>query len=125
MALVDKVAKRVIDGNQKDEEESRSPCAVDNAEVAYNALRDQINNSSADNPLIIVAAGPMQVVGEAINRANLDKRQFVSLVSHSKWNNEHSDKPSDIFWDRHSGWTFQEIIDTFSGNQTEPARFHE
>lgn len=32
MALVDKVAKRVIDGNQKDEEESRSPCAVDNAE---------------------------------------------------------------------------------------------
>lgn len=32
MALVDKVAKRVIDGNQKDEEESRSPCAVGNAE---------------------------------------------------------------------------------------------
>lgn len=32
MALVDKVAKRVIDGNQKDEEEPRSPCAVDDAE---------------------------------------------------------------------------------------------
>ena len=31
-ASIDKVAKRVIDGNQKDEEESRSPCAVDNAE---------------------------------------------------------------------------------------------
>ena len=32
MALVDKAAKRVIDGNQKDEEESRSPCAVNDAE---------------------------------------------------------------------------------------------
>ena len=32
MASIDKVAKRVIGGNQKDEEESRSPCAVDNAE---------------------------------------------------------------------------------------------
>ena len=92
-------------------------CAVDNAEVAYNALRDEINKSSADNPLILVAAGPMQVVGEAINRADFDKRQFVSLVSHSKWNNEHSDKPYDIFWDRHSGWTFQEITDNFSGKR--------
>ena len=32
MASIDKVAKRVIDGNQEDEEEFRSPCAVDNAE---------------------------------------------------------------------------------------------
>lgn len=90
-------------------------CAVDNAEVAYVALRDVINESSEENPLFILAAGPMQVVGEAINRADIDKRQFVSLISHSGWNNNHSDKPSKAYWDSHSGWTFQEISDRFSG----------
>ncbi len=92
-------------------------CAVDNAEVAYNALRDEINKSTADNPLIIIAAGPMQVVGEAINRAEKEKRQFVTLVSHHPWNDRHSDDPSSKFWDKHSGWTFQEIEDGFSGSE--------
>lgn len=89
-------------------------CAVDNAEVAYNAIRDEINKSSKDNPLILIAAGPMQVVGEGINRADKEKRQFISLVSHSRWNNEHSDKPyMKTDWDRHSGWTFKEIEEEF------------
>lgn len=89
-------------------------CAVDNAGVAYNAMRDEINKSSADNPLIIIAAGPMQVVGEAINRADKDKRQFVTLISHSNWNNVHSDNPTKKFdWDEHSGWTFKEIEEQF------------
>ena len=56
----------------------------------------------------------MQVVGEAINRADKEKRQFVTLISHSQWNNRHSDNPSKAEWDEHSGWTFQEIIDNFS-----------
>jgi len=90
-------------------------CAVDNREVAYRALRDEINKSSAGNPLIIIAAGPMQVVGEAISRADVSKRQYVSLISHSGWNDNHSDKPHKAFWDDHSGWTFQEIKDSFSG----------
>jgi hypothetical protein len=89
-------------------------CAVDNPEVAYNLMRDEINKSSADNPLIVIAAGPMQVVGEAISRADKNKRQFVSLVSHSKWNNRHSDNPyMKTNWDRHSGWTFKEIQEEF------------
>jgi hypothetical protein len=91
-------------------------CAVDNAEVAYTALRDVINESTADNPLIIIAAGPMQVVGEAINRADQNKRQFASLVSHSNWNNMHSDKHGKEYWDIHTGWTFQKIKDSFSGD---------
>ena len=41
-------------------------CAVDNAEVAYRAMRDAINQSSAEDPLIIIAAGPMRVIGEAL-----------------------------------------------------------
>ncbi len=91
-------------------------CAVDNPELAYNALRDKINESTRDNPLIIIAAGPMQVVGEAINRAEISKRQFVTLISHSEWNNRHSDKPENTFWDVHTGWTFKEISDSFSDN---------
>lgn len=86
-------------------------CAVDDAEKAYNAMRDEINGSTQKNPLIIIAAGPMQVVGEAISRADVRKRQFVTVISHSKWNNEHANKPSN--WENHSGWTFKAIQDSF------------
>jgi hypothetical protein len=92
-------------------------CAVDNAEVAYMALRDVINESTEENPLIILAAGPMQVVGEAISRADVSKRQFVTLISHAGWNDNHSDKPNNVYWENHSGWTFQEIKDNFSGDE--------
>ena len=92
-------------------------CAVDNAEVAYNSLRKVINASSEENPLIIIAAGPMQVVGEAINRADVSKRQYVTLISHSGWNDNHSDKPHKQYWDIHSGWTFKEIKSNFSSDE--------
>lgn len=95
-------------------DKSKFVCAVDNAEVAYTAMRDAINESTAENPLFIIAAGPMQVVGEAINRSDVSKRQFVTLISHSNWNNNHSDSPSKKYWDVHSGWTFKEIIESFS-----------
>lgn len=91
-------------------------CAVDNAEVAYTALRDVINESTAENPLIIIAAGPMQVVGEAINRSDVSKRKYVTLISHSNWNNNHSDNPSQKYWDVHSGWTFKEILENFTND---------
>lgn len=95
-------------------DKTRFICAVDNAEVAYNAVRDEINKSSAENPLIIVLGGPVHVVGEGINRAEQTKRQFVTLVSHGLWNDIHADNPSKSDWDIHSGWTWQEIIDAFS-----------
>lgn len=92
-------------------------CAVDNAEVAYTELSKVINASTAEDPLIIIAAGPMQVVGEAINRSDISKRQFVTLISHSGWNDNHSDKPHKQFWDTHSGWTFKEIKNKFSNSE--------
>ena len=92
-------------------------CAVDNAEVAYTAMRDEINKSSEENPLIIIAAGPMQVVGEAISRADVSKRKYVKLISHSGWNDNHSDKPHKQFWDTHTGWTFNEIKSAFSNEK--------
>ena len=91
-------------------------CAVDNAEIAYTALRNVINESTAENPLIIIAAGPMQVVGEALSRADKSKRQYVTLISHSGWNNNHSDHPAKKYWDVHTGWTFKEIINAFSND---------
>ena len=114
-------------------DKSRFLCAVDHPERAYEAMKEVINKSSVDDPLIILAAGPMQVVGEALNRADKDKRKFVTVVSHSWWNNEHSDWWSDDVdrpfpllkateWDGHSGWTFEEMKATFGtekgGNAT-------
>jgi hypothetical protein len=98
-------------------EKTRFVCAVDNAIVAYHTLRDEINKSSEENPLFIIAAGPMQVVGEAINRAEKEKRRFVTLISHSNWNNNHSDQPGNAEWDQHTGWTFQEIKDSFASSE--------
>ncbi len=103
---------------------TRFVCAVDNAEVAYAALRDEINKSTADDPLIIVAAGPMQVVGEAINRANVEARKYITVVSHSNWNDRHADNPhKKNFWDQHSGWTFNEMREAFGTESGGSAKF--
>jgi len=87
-------------------------CAVDNPEVAYNTVCKEINKSSASNPLIIIEAGPMQVTGEAINRADKSKLKYVTLITHSNWNNNHANKP-DGGWDIHTGWTFDQIKEQF------------
>jgi hypothetical protein len=92
-------------------------CAVDNAEVAYNALRDEINRSTAENPLIIIAAGPVHVIGEAVSRAEKEKRRFVTVISHGRWNEYHADRPIKAWWDVHSGWTLQEMEDKFSTSE--------
>ncbi len=96
-------------------------CAVDNAEVAIRAMRDAINASSEENPLIIIAAGPMEVVGEALNRSEFHKRKYITVLSHSWWNDNHSDHPyikndaEKLWWDNHSGWTFKEMREEFEG----------
>ncbi len=50
-----------------------------------------INASTASDPLWIVAAGPMETVWRALNGAQASKRQYVYVVSHSKWNQNHAD----------------------------------
>lgn len=90
---------------------SRFMEAVADPNKAYNAMADAINKSSAGNPLFIVAAGPMQVVGEGLNRAQESKLQYVTVISHSKWNDNHSDRPSS--WENHSGWTWNEMNNKF------------
>jgi len=84
-------------------------CAVDNPEVAYETLKDQINLSSNENPLFIVIAGPTQVIGEAMSRSNITNRKFVTIITTIEaWNNTHSDKPY-LLWENHTGWTLNKI----------------
>lgn len=90
-------------------------CAVDCAETAYRAMTEEINKCSVDNPLIIIAAGPLQVVGEAISRADKSKLKFVTFISHGRWNNKHADNPANIYWDKHSGWTWDMLTAQFGG----------
>ncbi len=96
-------------------------CAVDDPEVAYEAMKREINRSTKRNPLIIVGAGPMQVIGEALNRAEPKALKYVTLLSHSDWNNVHADEPHSQFkgthryqeWDQHEGWTWSEMKEKF------------
>ena len=115
---------------------SQFVCGVDDPEAAYEAMAAEINKSSAENPLIILAAGPMQVVGEGLNRSNRDKRQYVTVISHSWWNNEHSDWWSDDIDrpfpsvkekanDMHSGWTFVEMREAFESKKGGRTKFIE
>lgn len=92
--------------------------AVEDPEAAYNAMCDEIVKSTKNNPLFIIAAGPMQVVGEALNRAIQKKPKalkYVTIISHSTWNDRHSDKPmmKDNHHSKaeteHSGWTWKEM----------------
>ncbi len=91
--------------------------AVEDPEKAYNAMRDEILKSTEEDPLFILAVGPMQVVGEALDRAyakDPNALNYVTVISHSDWNDEHADKPYVQSHHKHkeephSGWTWKEM----------------
>ncbi|TDQ18700.1 hypothetical protein DFQ04_0505 [Algoriphagus boseongensis] len=85
--------------------------AVTAQNFAIIELTTQINSSSAKDPLTIIAAGPMEIVGTALNEADSTKLKYVRLISHSTWNDEHADKPYD--WEKHTGWTWEKIKEQF------------
>jgi hypothetical protein len=90
-------------------------CAVDIPELAYEALKAEINRSTADDPLFIIASGPVHVIGEAMARADSSKRQYVTLITMDNcWNNDHADKPYS-WWEHHNGWTMQKMERLFAG----------
>jgi len=53
---------------------------------AIESIKNAINNSSADNPLYYVLAGPMEVPFLAVQKSEPDKRKYVYCISHSRWN---------------------------------------
>jgi hypothetical protein len=92
-------------------------CAVDDPEIAYEAIKAEINRSSAEDPVYIIVGGPVQVIGEAISRADKDKRRFATVISTVNcWNDSHADNPYRA-WEDHSGWTMTEIKQNFSSSE--------
>ncbi len=96
--------------------------AVENPEAAYDAMRDAILKSTAKNPLFIIAAGPMHVVGMGLERAaavNPKALKYVTVISHSEWNDNHADVPMlQKSWhsepeEPHTGWTWKEMNESF------------
>ena len=53
---------------------------------AIESIKNSINNSSADNPLYYVLAGPMEVPFLGIQKSDPTKRKYVYCISHSRWN---------------------------------------
>ncbi|WNJ19120.1 carbohydrate-binding protein [Pontibacter sp. G13] len=67
------------------------------ASAAESALAAEINASTSSDPLWIICAGPMETVYRAIDAAN-SGYNHVTLISHSKWNQNHTDCPNDHNW---------------------------
>ena len=55
-------------------------------EGAIESIKQAINESSADNPLYFILAGPMEVPCLGIERSEPGKRRYVYCISHSRWN---------------------------------------
>ena len=55
-------------------------------DAAHEHLVSLINTSSQDEPLQILAAGPMESAWRALNAAERDQLQYVEVVSHARWN---------------------------------------
>lgn len=54
--------------------------------AAINNLRDEINKSTATNPLYIIVGGPVELIYRAMRKAEKSRRAHVSLVTHSGYN---------------------------------------
>lgn len=83
----------------------------------------EINKSTANNPLWIIAAGPMESIWRAINQSNKNVLSHVSIVSHSTWNEVHGDCGEDSHtfedlrvFEQNNGLSLLEIKDQNASN---------
>lgn len=72
---------------------------IQNLGGAVNNLKNAINASASGDRLFVILAGPAEVLWRAMNQANAGKRQFVTVVSHSFFNefhanNQHAGQPN-------------------------------
>ncbi|MGC6427861.1 MAG: hypothetical protein ACON5H_12815 [Akkermansiaceae bacterium] len=63
------------------------------AEAAIANLTHEINQSTADNPLYIIEAGPADLIYRALKAANKPAREHIVLVSHSGYNDYYKPRP--------------------------------
>lgn len=65
--------------------------AIDNPSKAIQSITDAVNSSSSSNPLFIILAGPAAVICKGVNNSNPAKRKYVTVISHHKNNENHTD----------------------------------
>ena len=87
--------------------------AVTAPNYAIIEIGEQINKSSAKNPLLILVGGSMEIIGTALNEADSTKLSHVRLLAHSSWDGKHAEQPEE--WESHKGWTWQKIKENFEG----------
>jgi len=87
--------------------------AVNAPNYAIIEITTQINKSSAKNPLVILAAGPMDIIGTALGEADSTKLKHVRIISHSIWDQKHSDSPE--AGETHKGWTWDKLRESYAG----------
>lgn len=59
--------------------------------AAVDSLAAAVDASSSSNRLMLICAGPMEVCWRGIDEASDDKEQYVTVISHSSWNDKHED----------------------------------
>lgn len=80
----------------------------DNA--AIDKLVAEINASSSSSKLWLIGAGPMEVIYQALDKADASKIQHVRFISHSDWNNNHASK-------EHNGHTWAQLKQKIINNK--------
>jgi len=91
--------------------------AVNAPNYAIIEITSQINKSSAKNPLVILAVGPMDIIGTALGEADSTKLKHVRIISHSIWDQQHSDSPEE--GETHKGWTWEKLRESYAGKGLE------
>jgi hypothetical protein len=86
--------------------------AVTAPNYAIIEMTEQINKSSAKNPLLILSGGPMEIIGTALKEADSTKLTHVRLLAQSSWDGEHAEQPEE--WESHKGWTWEKIKESFA-----------
>jgi hypothetical protein len=87
--------------------------AVNAPNYAIIEITTQVNKSSAKNPLVILAAGPMEIIGTALGEADSTKLKHVRIISHSIWDQQHADSPEE--GEEHKGWTWEKLQESYAG----------
>ena len=61
--------------------------------AAVDHLAKVINESTSSSPLKLICAGPMEVCWQGLKKSDPSKHQYVTVISHSSWNDNHADTP--------------------------------
>ena len=91
--------------------------AVNAPNYAIIEITSQINKSSSKNPLVILVAGPMDIIGTALGEADSTKLKHIRIISHSIWDQQHADSPEE--GETHKGWTWEKSRESYQGKGLE------